>query len=110
MSELKREVRRVVDEPSPVGRTCHIVLSLQDPEGRVALPEATDLTEIVELFANYEPFITINSTILDVHRGDEDQNQSEVSQCINALLKINDSGKAIVDKGSVFWRESYYYY
>ena len=38
-------------------------------------------------------------------RGDEDPNQSEVNSCVNAILKINDSGKAIVDKGWVFWRE-----
>ena len=82
-----------------------IVHSLQDPEGRAALPMATDLTEILKLFENHVPFVTINSTILDVKRGEEEPNQSEVNGCINTILKINDSGKAIVDKRSVFWRE-----
>ena len=66
---------------------------------------ATDLTEILQLFENYVPFVTINSTILDVKRGDEEPNQSEVNGYINTILKINDSGKAIVDKGRVFWTE-----
>ena len=92
-------------EPSPAGRTYHIVPSLQDPEGRAALPKIVDLTGILQLFENHVPFVTINSTILDVKRGEEEPNQSEVNGCINTILKINDSGRAIVDKGTVFWRE-----
>ena len=59
---------------------------------------ATDLTEILQLFESYVPLVTIKSTILDVKGGEEEPNQSEVNGCVNTILKINDSGKAIVDK------------
>ena len=102
---IRDRVIRVLGEPSPAGRTYHIVLSLQDPEGQIALTEVDDLMGILQLFENHVPFVTINSTVLDVNRGEEEPNQSDVNGCLNTILKFNDSGKVIVDKGSAFWRE-----